>query len=400
VMTENNGDYSTAYRPRYSEEESSDAAFDCDERHRRCLSRKRRAASILIFFAFTFSVGVVTRVYLFFFGIKGSKLPSSYGQRQTSLWSSYWKSKAASSMNRNMAQIDSNGFFDIPDYQWHEIKQETKTIIDVQDRAGHRTAHLLSESGADVDSNLWWMDNWKINFRCRNKVNIGGKWICDLTRILAMANETAKPGRRHLMQHKNPPPKECIVYVSGGREMEFAHRFLDYSLSRMMELHFPNGTSGEGFVVGDLLPCEVHVFTPHGQEIPDARDGLFLHHWGFRPSVKESMGLATNHTTSIAFKTLDETITELKHSGRISIVAVDCEDCEWNLYRDILSLDEPIRQVLMQMHGTPFMANELFLHMQEAGYVIFQRQAEPSGSGEVYDYSWLNLAPSFFNWKV
>jgi len=112
------------------------------------------------------------------------------------------------------------------------------------------------------------------------------------------------------------------------------------------------------------------------------------------------MGLATNHTTSIAFKTLGETIMELRHSGRISILAVDCEDCEWNLYRDILSLDEPIRQVLMQMHGTPFMANELFLHMQEAGYVIFQREAEHSGSGEVYDYSWLNLAPSFFNWKV
>mmetsp|Transcript_14247 Transcript_14247/g.25736 ORF Transcript_14247/g.25736 Transcript_14247/m.25736 type:complete len:113 (-) Transcript_14247:607-945(-) len=112
------------------------------------------------------------------------------------------------------------------------------------------------------------------------------------------------------------------------------------------------------------------------------------------------MGLAADNTTTIAFKTLDETIAELKHSGRISILALDCESCEWDIYSDILALDEPIQQVLLQMHGTPYMANELFLAMQEAGYVIFHREAEFSGSGEVYDYSWLKLSPSFFNWKV
>ena len=51
----------------------------------------------------------------------------------------------------------------------------------------------------------------------------------------------------------------------------------------------------------------------------------------------------------------------------------------------------------MQMHGTPFMANELFLHMQEAGYVIYHREAD--GYGEVYDYAWIKMAPTFFNWK-
>ena len=97
------------------------------------------------------------------------------------------------------------------------------------------------------------------------------------------------------------------------------------------------------------------------------------------------------------FKTLEQTIAELQHSGRISMLVLDCEACEWDMYTDILSLEEPIQQVLMQMHGTPFMANELFLAMQEAGYVIYHR--EENGYGEVFDYSWIKLAPSFFVWK-
>lgn len=127
----------------------------------------------------------------------------------------------------------------------------------------------------------------------------------------------------------------------------------------------------------------------------EPRDGLFLHKWGFRPSSKKSMGVAADSVTSITFKTLKDTVAELHHSGRISVLVLDCESCEWDIYSDILSLDEPIQQVLMQMHGSPSVANELFLTMQGAGYVIYHR--EPSSDGEIYDYSWLKLAPSYFD---
>ena len=40
-----------------------------------------------------------------------------------------------------------------------------------------------------------------------------------------------------------------------------------------------------------------------------------------------------------AFKTLEETIAELKHSGRISVLALDCEACEWDIYKDILYIN-------------------------------------------------------------
>lgn len=110
------------------------------------------------------------------------------------------------------------------------------------------------------------------------------------------------------------------------------------------------------------------------------------------------MGLVANSGATVTYKTLQDTVAELQHSGKLLLLILDCESCEWDIYRDILSLDEPIQQVLMQMHGTPSMANELFSAMKQAGYVIFHR--EPTNDGEVYDYSWLKLSPSFFDRKA
>lgn len=110
------------------------------------------------------------------------------------------------------------------------------------------------------------------------------------------------------------------------------------------------------------------------------------------------MGMAGD---GAAFKTLQDTIDELGHAGRVRVLALDCEGCEWDLYGDVLTLSAPtsVQQVLMQLHGTPYMANELFLALQEAGYVIFHRGASEMRR-EAYDYAWLRLAPSFFNWQV
>jgi len=392
-----NDDCSPAlFRPRYSVEESSDAAYEEDLRQLRCVGRKTRAVRIFLLLAFLIVVGMFTRVYLFFAGIRGGR---PHGDGRTSLkrnetntvWNS-WRNRL-SDRTFGKAESDSHGFFnDISDEEWKKMKHETMLLIDVQDGITDRTSYLLSESGANINSNLWWADNWKVNFTCKSKVQIGGKWLCDPTRIISMSDEKSKNAKhkRRGRNKRNNPEKECLVYISGGRETDFGHHFLDYSLARMIELH-------SGQVGKDLLPCEIHVFTPYFQEISEPRDGLVFHNWGFRPSIKESMGFAPDGITPIAFKTLQETITELNHSGKISVLALDCEACEWDIYKDILLLEEPKpQQVLMQMHGTPYMANELFLAMQEAGYVIFHREAD----GEIYDYSWLNLAPSFFNWKT
>ena len=98
----------------------------------------------------------------------------------------------------------------------------------------------------------------QINFTCKTKVYIGGKWLCDPTRIISLADEKAKTTKPKRGRKNPPPQKECLIYVSGGNnEVEFGNHFLDYSLARMIERSDDGQQAGK-----DLLPCEVHIFSP------------------------------------------------------------------------------------------------------------------------------------------
>lgn len=174
-------DYSYApYRSRYSAEESSAAVYEKDQRHRRWLGRydhvafhlrkyaflhdlttvqyislrrKRRFKRILLSVAFVVVVGVVTRVYLFF---NGSEMHPLLGR---------WEIKTKREVGYNKASYDSYGFFNrISDDDWNKMKQESMTSIGVQTSKTEKTSHLLSESGANIDSNKWWIDNWEVRF--------------------------------------------------------------------------------------------------------------------------------------------------------------------------------------------------------------------------------------------
>ncbi len=123
---------------------------------------------------------------------------------------------------------------------------------------------------------------------------------------------------------------------------------------------------------------------------------MTVHPWGFRPTNKASMGSGTDSTAAPAFKTIHDTLTELGHLDKtISILALDCEGCEWDIYGDILDLDASFQQILIQLHGTPSVANEFFTSMLNAGYFIYNREMDPGGGGEVYNYSFLKLDVSY-----
>ena len=85
---------------------------------------------------------------------------------------------------------------------------------------------------------------------------IGGRWICNPMRIVSLADEHvhSKAARN---KNRGDTWDECLIYTSGGNEMEFANKFLDYSLARTIELH--DGRIGKNFMV-----CEVHIFNPNG----------------------------------------------------------------------------------------------------------------------------------------
>lgn len=123
----------------------------------------------VLFVTFVFVAGVFTRIYLFFSGIRGGR-PTvgesivSVTRNETLLWGLWKKMSSLGTDGGPRAELDSYGFFaDIPDEQWQEMKKETKTMIDLQDGIGSRTSYLLSESGANINSNVWWSDNWKVS---------------------------------------------------------------------------------------------------------------------------------------------------------------------------------------------------------------------------------------------
>ena len=81
--------------------------------------------------------------------------------------------------------------------------------------------------------------------------------ICDPTRMMSYAAEKTKLSLQSRIKQKGKTidQKECIVYVSGGRDIEFANHLLDYLIARKFEQNIDREKE-------DILGCEVHVFAP------------------------------------------------------------------------------------------------------------------------------------------
>ena len=346
----------TLYRSRYSMEESSDAAYQLDLQNRRFQSRKRRVVMVSIATLSFCMIAMLVRVNNF---LSGMILPS-------------FTIRIAHS--HNAALRDSNGFFtDVPDENWKLRMQQTKTVLDEQDMFNQE----LSET--HINTREWWVQNWKANFPCYHEVRIRNKFICDPNRIVSRAVEHLNSSGRVNVG------SECIVYVSGGDDIAFANEFLDYTLARVVEF-------------GLTTPiCEVHVFKPNIEnQQPSQHDNLNIHPWGFKP--KDNAANKTSNDAS--FKTFEETIQVLGHTDKtLSLLALDCEGCEFDVYNDLLSLDIPANQLIIQMHGVPNpnQVHSMFNSLRFAGYVITHKEEEPNGSGEVYNYSFLKLSRSYFD---
>lgn len=132
----------------------------------------------------------------------------------------------------------------------------------------------------------------------------------------------------------------------------------------------------EGFQ--KLIPgaCEIHTFdfTDYSGRVPPGKN-IFFHHWGLKPSYTENKTTHSNRFQQVIppnkpFKTFQETIEELGHVGRpIDVFKIDCEGCEWSTYKDWIGAD--MRQILVEVHLVPPIAQDFFSDLQKAGYVTF-----------------------------
>ena len=167
-----NSETTSEFRPRYSVDESSNAAFEKDLQHHRLLRRKRGAFELLFLIIGVLVLGVIGRVYMFFASISGGISGESPSPLKKNEWSGFsWaRKKIGKESTRSdkmfiLAKRESFGFFnEIPAYEWMKLKHETKERRDAQNIIMEKTSHLLNESGANVDPSMWWIDNWKVSF--------------------------------------------------------------------------------------------------------------------------------------------------------------------------------------------------------------------------------------------
>jgi len=170
----------------------------------------------------------------------------------------------------------------------------------------------------------------------------------------------------------------------------------------------------EGITTVTNDSCEIHTFD---MIVFNKRHGYFnktlsalgvtFHPWGLG-----TINQARRYPET--YKTLAQTIVALGHEGRkIDIFKIDCEWCEWDTFRQWISssttttttdnnnnnvnVNIDITQLLVETHNAPMPnAANFFYELHDAGYVIFNKEANYlNGAGGV-EFAFLKLSTDFF----
>jgi hypothetical protein len=195
----------------------------------------------------------------------------------------------------------------------------------------------------------------------------GQKWVCDPHRIASQ--------------------ESCIVYSVGSNG--------DFSFELGIQKIAPR--------------CEIHIFdfTDYANHMPKGLNATY-HAWGIKPvndstiQVTKSANFVGNTLwrtrPTLDWKTFPEIVELLGHNGRvIDIFKIDCEGCEFYTYKDWLAANADIRQILVEIHGTPSVTDEMFGNIHYANYVMFHKEPNIQWSGgSCVEFSFLKLNKSFF----
>lgn len=189
----------------------------------------------------------------------------------------------------------------------------------------------------------------------------GPKWICDPHRI----------GKQ----------KDCLIYSVGSNGNTM----------------FEEGVKSE---VGSH--CEIHTFDMvtynkrNGQFQPKLEAiGAHFHAWGLGTQAEANAYEKTKRGAPIY--TLQQTMAKLNHTGRVvDVFKIDCEWCEWYTYEEWLQAGD-LRQILVETHNAPMPnAMDFFYTLHDAGYVIFNKEANYQNLAGGVEYGFLKLHTDFF----
>lgn len=257
-----------------------------------------------------------------------------------------------------LAYDQSNGFFnDIPEDEWkllqkRHYRQFPNCGPDVQ---------LHHDTGKDKNNHIahrFYFNHFEPEFTCRHEARLGGlgdgpKWICD--------------------PHRISKQKDCLVYSVGSAGNILFEKTMKEEVSQNCEIHTFDVMSGNR-KKGSFAERLVNYSTFHG--------------WG----------LSHRRQPHRNMKTLKDTIAELGHFNRtIDIFKIDCEGCEWTTFNSWFTAGVDIRQILVETHFSPMPAIvDFFQHLHDLGYVIYHKESNYYGGGNLVEYAFVKVSTEFF----
>jgi hypothetical protein len=229
----------------------------------------------------------------------------------------------------------------------------------------HLPAHQDKVAAQYAYPREYYQTNWEPDFSCPLERMVGSlqdghKWVCNPHRLAELS--------------------DCVIYSLGSNgNFEFERALLQIA---------PN--------------CEIHVFDPGNYGTRIARQSnIHYHQIGLQPSY-DTDPILTNSTfqqpSSGTFQTLQQMITDLGHTGRtISIFKIDIEGGEWTTFRDWLTANVLLQQILVEVHNTPPIVNDFFVALHQAGYAMFHKEPNIFWSGgDCIEFSFVKFRPSFW----
>jgi len=257
-----------------------------------------------------------------------------------------------------LATKESLGFFtDIPDSAWKRHKERFQLT---------QPNHIERREGKQdyaAYSNYFWSMNYEPEFTCPHEFRLGkladgGKWVCDPHRIVSGVTAS------------------CLVYSIGSNGN------FDFEVN----------------VLNHVSPsCEVHTFDikdySRGKNFTEeaVKIGTNFHHWGLGQSKRKGSNM----------KRFKNIMTELNHQKKtVDLMKIDCERCEYEQYKDWLQdwndMGVLVRQVMLEVHNSDMPGvDNLFKAFQEAGYVIFHKEANYMNEGKSVEVAFLLLSKDF-----
>jgi len=298
----------------------------------------------------------------------------------------------------SLARTQSFGFFnDITNDNWkllqNMVAQHWNHKFPERPLTHHPTWRGAGQSG-QLHIPAWYQTNFEPNFSCQFEKWIGAtgeesrgngdgpKWICDPHRIKRLAAER---------KAQDPNHPGCVIYSVGSAG--------DFSFEKGMEEELGPGT------------CEYHIF-----DMGDFEEKMKLqnisrahfHRWGLDTQGEE------NIQPGAEFYGLKDTVKLLGHDNLdvIDVFKIDCEKCEWRIYRDWLLSGLPsLQQIQVEIHsgniGKMHQAEKhdhdispeipFFEFLEEAGYVRFHKEPNIQyNDGSCEEYAFLKLDKEFF----